>query len=98
MEATGCRGEQPSSLVDPDAKTRVTCRSNKIWIAIAIHVGDDEPDDQVAVVPRIGLRKIREQQRRKRTERRENQSADGEDRCVDDACPFKDRATSTTSL
>jgi hypothetical protein len=98
MEVTGCCGEQPSSLVDPDAKTRVACGGNKIGIAIAIHVGDNKSDDQVGVVPRIGVRRIREQQRRKRTERRENQSAYGENRCVDDACPFKDRATSTTSL
>ncbi len=98
MEATGCCGEQAASLVDPDAKARVACGGDKIRIAIAIHVGDDESDDQVAAVPRIGLREIREQQRRKRTERRENQSAYDKDRCVDDACPFKDRATSTTSL
>lgn len=88
MEATGCSREQPSPVVDPDVKTRVTGGCNQIRIPVAIDVGDHKSDDDIAGVPRISLRETREEQRRKRTERRENQPAYGEDRRVDDAVSF----------
>ena len=58
---------------------------DKIGVAIAIHVGDNESDDRISGVQRIGLREIREQKGGKRTERCENQPAYGANPCVDDA-------------
>jgi hypothetical protein len=64
-------------------KNGPACVGDKIGIAIAIHVGDNESDDGIAGVRRTGIREIREQQGRKRTERCERQPACGANRGVD---------------
>jgi len=85
MPAAGWRDEQASSFVDPDMKNGPPSVGDKIRVAVAIHVGDNESDERIASVQRIGLREIREQQGRNRTERCENRPAYGVNRCVDDA-------------
>ena len=81
----GGRGEQAAPFVDPDVKNGAALFGDQIEVAIAIHIGDNESDDRVAGAERIRLRVIRQQQRRKRTERCEDQPARGASRCVDDA-------------
>jgi hypothetical protein len=50
MWATGRRGEQAASFVDPDMKNGGASVGDKIGVAIAIDVGDNESDDRVSGV------------------------------------------------